>query len=207
MKKRINLSSKLKLEQSRRRSRLAELAASGKDLRQCETLLKAEGFAHVHFTTLGRDLRQARAELNQSTQATLQQDRDQMRKNLLALVIKVNERDFRTGWDDPSCTRDFNCNPQPLVTSNDAGLSVPDWPTFVRSCSGSHSLLLREYTPRGRTDNVTNAPSPYAEQAIAGHLCADLKIAGLECRYPGCGCSRQRRHTIRETGGLAALAA
>jgi hypothetical protein len=101
------LSSQHALEVSNRRARVAELAASGKDLRQCEELLKQEGFLHTDHSTLSRDLRQARAELNQSTQATLQQDRDQMRKNLLALVVKVNERDFRTGWDDPSCTRDL----------------------------------------------------------------------------------------------------
>jgi hypothetical protein len=101
------LSSKHALEISQRRARVAELAASGNDLRQCEELLKQEGFLHASHATLGRDLQQARAELNQSTQRTLKQDRDQMRKNLQALIVRVNERDFRTGWDDPSCTRDL----------------------------------------------------------------------------------------------------
>jgi hypothetical protein len=103
----VTLTSKHKLEQSRRRARLAELAACGKDLRQCEELLKSEGFAHVHFTTLGRDLKAARAELNRSTQTTVARERDQMRKDLRALIVRVNERDFRTGGDDPSCTRDL----------------------------------------------------------------------------------------------------
>lgn len=89
------LSALEQLELSRRRARLVELAASGKDLRQCEELLKQEGFAHVHFTTLGRDLRRARAELNQGTLATVKQHRDQLTKNLLALETVVRERGLK----------------------------------------------------------------------------------------------------------------
>ena len=101
------LSAREQLELSRRRSRTVELAASGLDLRECAEVLKSEGFADVHFTTVGRDVRRARAELNRVTQVTVAQDRDQMRKDLRALIVRVNERDFRTGGDDPSCTRDL----------------------------------------------------------------------------------------------------
>ena len=42
-----NWSSKHALEVARRRAHVAELAASGKDLRECEELLKQEGFLHT----------------------------------------------------------------------------------------------------------------------------------------------------------------
>jgi hypothetical protein len=81
-----------KLELSRRRSRLVELAAGGKDLRECEELLKLEGFAHTHFSTLSRDLKRERDRLSQATLATVKQHRDQLTKNLLALEAVVRER-------------------------------------------------------------------------------------------------------------------
>jgi hypothetical protein len=63
--RRAKLSSKHALEVASRRARVAELAASGKDLRECEELLKQEGFTHADHATLGRDLKQERDRLNQ----------------------------------------------------------------------------------------------------------------------------------------------
>jgi len=71
------------------------MAASGKDLRECEQLLKQEGFLHTDHATLGRDLKRAREELNQATLSTVTMHRDQMLKNLLALETMVRERGLK----------------------------------------------------------------------------------------------------------------
>jgi hypothetical protein len=80
------------MELARRRARVAELAASGKDLRECEELLKLEGFAHADHSTLSRDLKRAREELNQATLLTVARHRDRLTKNLLALETVVRSR-------------------------------------------------------------------------------------------------------------------
>jgi hypothetical protein len=142
--RRAKLSSKHALEVASRRARVAELAASGQDLRTCEELLKQEGFVHADTSTLSRDLKRAREELNQATLLTAARHRDRLTKNLLALATVVRSRGLK--HDD----------------------YVPD--------------LL----------------------AIFNQL---AKLLGLKCRHPGCRSRRQqRRHTTRETGGLAPVA-
>jgi hypothetical protein len=90
--RRGKLTSKHALEVARRRARVCELAASGKDLRECEQLLTQEGFLHTDHATLGRDLQRERERLTQATLATVKQHRDQLTKNLLALETVVRER-------------------------------------------------------------------------------------------------------------------
>ncbi len=86
------LTSKHALEVARRRARVCELAASGKDLRECEELLTQEGFLHTDHATLGRDLQRERDRLNEATLLTVARHRDQLTKNLLALEQVVRER-------------------------------------------------------------------------------------------------------------------
>ena len=86
------MTSKHALEVATRRARVAEMAASGLELRQCEELLKQEGFLHTDHSTLSRDLKQAREQLNRTTLATVKMHRDQLLENLLALETMVRER-------------------------------------------------------------------------------------------------------------------
>jgi len=51
--RRRELSSQHALEVSNRRARVAEMAASGLELRQCEELLKQEGFRHTDMSSSG----------------------------------------------------------------------------------------------------------------------------------------------------------
>ena len=93
---------------SRRRARVAELAASGLDLRQCEELLKQEGFLHTDHATLGRDLQRERDRLNQATQNTVARHRDQLTKNLLSLEQVVRERGLQHDDYVPDLLAIFN---------------------------------------------------------------------------------------------------
>lgn len=102
------LSSKRALEVARRRARVAELAASGLDLRQCEELLKQEGFAHADHATLGRDLKRERDRLNQATSLTVARHRDQLTKNLLSLEQVVRERGLQHDDYVPDLLAIFN---------------------------------------------------------------------------------------------------
>jgi hypothetical protein len=97
-----------KQELSRRRARVAELAASGMDLRQCEELLKQEGFAHADSSTLSRDLKRAREELNQATLLTVARHRDRLTKNLLALETVVRSRGLKHDDYVPDLLAIFN---------------------------------------------------------------------------------------------------
>jgi hypothetical protein len=102
------LSSQHALEVSRRRARVAELAASGLDLRQCEELLKQEGFSHADHATLGRDLKRERERLNQATSLTVARHRDQLTKNLLSLEQVVRERGLQHDDYVPDLLAIFN---------------------------------------------------------------------------------------------------
>jgi hypothetical protein len=84
------------------------LAAGGLDLRQCEELLKQEGFTHSDHSTLSRDLRRAREELNQATQNTVARHRDQLTKNLLSLEQVVRERGLQHDDYVPDLLAIFN---------------------------------------------------------------------------------------------------
>ncbi len=106
--RRGKLSSKHALEVSRRRARVAELAASGLDLRQCEGLLKQEGFSHADHATLGRDLQRERDRLNQATLLTVTRHRDQLTKNLLSLEQVVRARGLQHGDYVPDLLAIFN---------------------------------------------------------------------------------------------------
>jgi hypothetical protein len=68
-------SSAQKLEMERRRARVGELVASGKDLRSCERLLREEGFAHADHVTVSRDAAHARQELAAQTLKTTEEYR------------------------------------------------------------------------------------------------------------------------------------
>jgi hypothetical protein len=87
---------------------VAELAASGKDLRECEELLKQEGMIHVDHSTLGRDLKRERDRLNQSTLLTVARHRDQLTKNLLALETVVRSRGLQHDDYVPDLLAIFN---------------------------------------------------------------------------------------------------
>jgi hypothetical protein len=102
------LSSGRALEVARRRARVAELAAGGLDLRQCEELLKQEGFAHADHATLGRDLKRERERLNQATSLTVARHRDQLTKNLLSLEQVVRERGLQHDDYVPDLLAIFN---------------------------------------------------------------------------------------------------
>jgi hypothetical protein len=106
--RRGKLSSQRALEVARRRARVAELAASGLDLRQCEELLKQEGFAHADHATLGRDLKRERERLNQATSLTVARHRDQLTKNLLALETVVRSRGLQHDDYVPDLLAIFN---------------------------------------------------------------------------------------------------
>jgi hypothetical protein len=106
--RRGKLSSKHALEVASRRARVAELAASGLDLRQCEELLKQEGMIHVDHSTLGRDLKRERDRLNQATQNTVARHRDQLTKNLLALETVVRSRGLKHDDYVPDLLAIFN---------------------------------------------------------------------------------------------------
>jgi hypothetical protein len=106
--RRAKLSSKHALEVSSRRARVAELAAGGLDLRQCEELLKQEGFTHSDHSTLSRDLKRAREELNQATLLTVARHRDQLTKNLLSLEQVVRERGLQHDDYVPDLLAIFN---------------------------------------------------------------------------------------------------
>jgi len=106
--RRAKLSSKHALEVASRRARVAELAASGKDLRECEELLKQEGFAHADHSTLSRDLKRAREELNQATLLTVARHRDRLTKNLLALETVVRSRGLQHDDYVPNLLAIFN---------------------------------------------------------------------------------------------------
>jgi hypothetical protein len=106
--RRAKLSSKHALEVSSRRARVAELAAGGLDLRQCEELLKQEGFTHSDHSTLSRDLKRAREQLNQATLLTVARHRDQLTKNLLSLEQVVRERGLQHDDYVPDLLAIFN---------------------------------------------------------------------------------------------------
>jgi hypothetical protein len=106
--RRAKLSSKHALEVASRRARVAELAASGQDLRTCEELLKQEGFVHADTSTLSRDLKRAREELNQATLLTAARHRDRLTKNLLALETVVRSRGLKHDDYVPDLLAIFN---------------------------------------------------------------------------------------------------
>jgi hypothetical protein len=106
--RRGKLSSKHALEVASRRARVAELAASGKDLRECESLLKEEGFLHADHSTIGRDLKRERDRRNQATLLTVARHRDQLTKNLLSLEQVVRERGLQHDDYVPDLLAIFN---------------------------------------------------------------------------------------------------
>jgi hypothetical protein len=87
---------------------VCELAASGKDLRECEELLTQEGFLHTDHATLGRDLQRERDRLTQATLATVKGHRDQLTKNLLSLEHVVRERGLQHDDYVPDLLAIFN---------------------------------------------------------------------------------------------------
>jgi hypothetical protein len=118
------LSSQHSLEVSNRRARVAEMAASGLELRQCEELLKQEGFRHADHSTLSRDLKQAREQLNQTTLATVKMHRDSLLKNLLALETMVRERGLEHDDYVPDLLAIFNQLAKLVGANADTRVSV-----------------------------------------------------------------------------------
>jgi hypothetical protein len=106
--RRVKPSSSHALEVASRRARVAELAASGKDLRECEALLKEEGFLHADHSTIGRDLKRERDRLNQATQLTVARHREKLTKNLLALETVVRSRGLQHDDYVPDLLAIFN---------------------------------------------------------------------------------------------------
>jgi hypothetical protein len=51
------LTSQHKLELARRRARVAEMVGEGKSVRDCEELLRSEGFQHCDHVTVAKDLK------------------------------------------------------------------------------------------------------------------------------------------------------
>jgi hypothetical protein len=122
--RRRELTSQHALEVSNRRARVAEMAASGLELRQCEELLKQEGFRHTDHSTLSRDLKQAREQLNQTTLATVKMHRDQLLKNLLALETMVRERGLEHDDYVPDLLAIFNQLAKLVGANADTRVSV-----------------------------------------------------------------------------------
>jgi hypothetical protein len=104
MKKRTSrLTSQHRLEIVRRRSRVAELISEGKTTRDCEQVLRAEGFQHCDHTSVVRDLKLERDRLAAATRATTVQHRQKVLEELTQLREFVRAR----GWDDPNYVADL----------------------------------------------------------------------------------------------------
>jgi len=97
------LTSQHKLEMVRRRARVAELAAEGKSIRDCEQILRSEKFQHCDHVTLAKDLKLERDRLTLVTRATTVQHRARVLEKLTQLENFVRAR----GWDDPNYVSDL----------------------------------------------------------------------------------------------------
>jgi hypothetical protein len=97
------LTSQHKLELARRRARVAELASEGKSVRDCEQLLRSEGFEHCDHSIVAKDLKLERDRLSQATQATTAQHRRRVLAKLMLLEDRVRAR----GYDDPNYVGDL----------------------------------------------------------------------------------------------------
>jgi hypothetical protein len=104
MKKRTSrLTSQHRLEIVRRRCRVAELISEGKTTRDCEQVLRAEGFQHCDHTSVVRDLKLERDRLAQAARATTLQHRQKVLEKLTQMEAFVRAR----GWDDPNYLSDL----------------------------------------------------------------------------------------------------
>jgi hypothetical protein len=97
------LTSQHKLELARRRARVAEMVGEGKSVRDCEELLRSEGFQHCDHVTVAKDLKLERDRLSQSTQASTAQHRQRVLAKLMLLEDRVRTR----GYDDPNYVGDL----------------------------------------------------------------------------------------------------
>ena len=104
MKKRTSrLTSQHRLEIVRRRCRVAELISEGKTTRDCEQVLRAEGFQHCDHTSVVRDLKLERDRLAAATRATTVQHRQKVLEKLTQMEAFVLAR----GWGDPNYVSDL----------------------------------------------------------------------------------------------------
>ncbi len=104
MKKRTSrLTSQHRLEIVRRRSRVAELISEGKTTRDCEQVLRAEGFQHCDHTSVVRDLKLERDRLAQAARATTVQHQQKVLEKLTQMEAFVRAR----GWNDPNYVSDL----------------------------------------------------------------------------------------------------
>jgi hypothetical protein len=104
MKKRTSrLTSQHRLEMVRRRARVAELISEGKTTRDCEQVLRAEGFKYCDHVTVVKDLKLERERLAAATRATTVLHRQKVLEELTQLREFVRAR----GWDDPNYVSDL----------------------------------------------------------------------------------------------------
>ena len=88
------LISQHKLELARRRARVAEMVGEGKSVRDCEELLRSEGFQHCDHVTVAKDLKLERDRLSQTTQASTAQHRQRVLAKLMLLEDRVRARGY-----------------------------------------------------------------------------------------------------------------
>jgi hypothetical protein len=97
------LTSQAKLEMAARRARVATLAFEGKSVRDCEQILRSEGFKHCDHVTVVKDLKLERDRLAAATRATTVLHRQKVLEELTQLREFVRAR----GWDDPNYVADL----------------------------------------------------------------------------------------------------
>jgi hypothetical protein len=86
-----------------RRARVATLAFEGKSVRDCEQILRSEGFKHCDHVTVVKDLKLERDRLAAATRATTVLHRQKVLEELTQLREFVRAR----GWDDPNYVSDL----------------------------------------------------------------------------------------------------
>lgn len=97
------LTSKRKLEIAQRRARVAELACEGKSVRDCEQILRAEGFQRCDHATVAKDLVVERERLNRMAQASTAEHRQRVLEKLTQMEDFVRAR----GGNDPNYIGDL----------------------------------------------------------------------------------------------------
>lgn len=97
------LRSQTKLQMAARRARVAGLAFEGKSVRDCEQILRSEGFKHCDHVTVVKDLKLERDRLAQAARATTVQHQQKVLEKLTQMEAFVRAR----GWDDPNYVSDL----------------------------------------------------------------------------------------------------